>query len=103
VLPRVLGPWGAAVSAVVNLSSRGAAHEEGGGAIEDVEVDEPIVEHGISPAVVLKRANGRPVTSATTAQKQNKRRGKCMGDVPVVPITRYFVASPAAVAATQGP
>jgi hypothetical protein len=101
VLPRVLGPWGAAAGAVV--SSRAAADEEGGGAIEDVEVDEPIAEHGISPAVVLKRAIGRPVTSAATAQKQNKRRGKCVGDVPVVPITRYFAASPAAAAATQRP
>ena len=70
--------------------------------VEDVDVDEPVVQRVVSPpaaAHLSSRANGIQVTSATTAQKQNKRRGKCVGDVPVVPITRYFTASPAAAAA----
>ena len=47
-------------------------------------------------AAAKARARGGHVTSAATAQKQATRRGKCLGDVPVVPITRYFAASPAA-------
>ncbi len=79
---------------------------------EEVEDDEPAfleVEDGgehIKPASspVTKLAHGRSshVPSAATAQKQTKRRNKCAGDVPVVPITRYFAAaSPAAAAAAR--
>ncbi len=76
-----------------------AVDDEQSLAVEDVDVDEPVVQRVVSPPALASRANGIQVTSATTAQKQNKRRGKCVGDVPVVPITRYFTASPAAAAA----
>ncbi len=66
---------------------------------DEVEDDEPVVKFVASPAAEVARANASHVTSAATAQKQTKRRHKCAGDVQVVPITRYFAATPPAAAA----
>jgi hypothetical protein len=95
VLPRVQSAWAVGAACL-------KFHAD-----EEVEDDEPAVvgleaKQGVrltaSPAAEVTRASAGHVTSAATAQKQNKRRSKCVGDVPVVPITRYFAASSPAAA-----